>query len=135
MEKICTQLDKLWTQSGNSNILFTWISFLSDEIFSYLEIDPSKSIEIEEQFSLKESSQPRAVRLPCSANFLNKYNSDEEDAKFFKAYHQCDVCLSEKLGSECFRFPNCCHIYCNHCMKTYFETQIADGNVKRFKNL
>lgn len=132
LEKICSNLDNLWDQSGNSNILFTWISFLTDEIFNFLKIDTLKTIDIEEdEHNVKETGQSRAIKLPCSLNLLKKYDSDQEDTKFFKAYHQCDVCFLEKSGYQSFRFEPCHHIYCNECMKSYFATQIADGNVKR----
>lgn len=135
LDRVCSRLDQLWDQSENSNILFTWMSFLADDIFDFLGLDSSKPINVEEEKEeeldpLNKTSK-RGIKLPCSANLLKKYNNDQEEAKFLNAYHSCEVCFQEKPGFMCFQFVDCKHVYCNECMKTYFETQITDGNVKR----
>lgn len=135
LERVCKRLDSLWQQSANSSILFTWISFLNDELFEFLDLRCEKPIDIKEEspcLSSESSFARRGFKQSCSSDLLKKYNEDEEEAKYLNAYHACAVCFLEKLGSQSFKFFKCGHVYCNECMKAYFETQIADGNVKRF---
>lgn len=132
LDRLCSKLDELWTQNSFSSILFTWISFLGDELFDYLDLNPDQ-LEIEEETNVAENesnTKQRCFKLPCSANLLKKYDSDQEEARFFASYYSCAVCFEEKLGKDCFQFAKCEHTYCKECMRTYFETQIADGNVK-----
>ena len=42
----------------------------------------------------------------------------------------CKVCFTDKQGSECMKFNKCNHVFCNECMKGYFESQISSGNIK-----
>ena len=61
---------------------------------------------------------------------LDNYDKDQREARFLASYFTCDVCFAEKTGRECLQFKKCEHVFCNECMKTYFETQIASGNHK-----
>ena len=77
-----------------------------------------------------DSVDQRAIKQPCSSVLLKNYDKDQCELKFQNSYFDCNVCFNETLGKNCFKFNKCEHVFCNECMKTYFETQIADGNVK-----
>ena len=130
MSKLCKKLDELWLQNENTSILFTWISFLTDEIFDYLnlKIDDLK-INADEKKS-SENLDSRATKLLCSSRLVKDYDKDQSELKFQNGYFTCNVCFTDKPGKECMKFHKCEHVFCNECMKGYFETQIKDGNVK-----
>ncbi|XP_072040514.1 E3 ubiquitin-protein ligase RNF14-like isoform X2 [Amphiura filiformis] len=58
------------------------------------------------------------------------HDQAERQRAFNLAVYSCNVCFSEKQGSDCINFMGCDHVYCKECMKEYFKVQISDGNVK-----
>jgi E3 ubiquitin-protein ligase RNF14 len=128
---LCEKLDDLWTQSEQCSILFTWISFLADELFDHLKLDQNDIIlNTTESNAEVKKIDSRGIKQPCSSNLLEDYDNDQLENEFQTSYFECNVCFSKKLGKDCIRFHKCEHVFCNECIKTYFETQISDGNVK-----
>jgi len=74
---------------------------------------------------LKESptEEPELVKI------LKSYQEQAELAEFNKNYFECFICFSEKPGKQCLRFVQCQHVFCNECMKSYFEVQINEGQM------
>lgn len=128
LHKLCLKLDELWSTNENCSILFTWISFLAYELFEFLSLDKSDLCVDTSEHS--KSSDSRAVVQLCSPLLMENYNHDQLETKFLNSYFTCQVCFTEKCGKLCMRFHKCEHVFCNECMKGYFETLIADGNVK-----
>eukprot|EP00093_Oithona_nana_P001720 01720.XXX_1178_144_1 [CDS] Oithona nana genome sequencing. len=60
---------------------------------------------------------------------LKMHNEDQEAKIFQKSIFDCNVCLGEKTGRQCLRFTPCNHVFCNDCMKSYFEVQIKEGQM------
>jgi E3 ubiquitin-protein ligase RNF14 len=112
--------------------LFTWISFLTDELFDYLKLDIDNLVinPTNKSSNTDNEIDKRAIVQPCSSILLKNYDQDQIDFKFQTSYFDCNVCFVSKLGKECFKFNKCEHVFCNECMKGYFESQIKDGNVK-----
>ena len=131
IKKLCSKLDDLWLQNANTCVLFTWISFLNDEIFDYLKISNNELIIDDEPSPTSDTQdEPRAIKQPCSSILLKNYDKDECEIKFLNEYFTCNVCFNEMRGLDCMKFNKCEHVFCKECMKVYFKTQIADGNVK-----
>lgn len=76
----------------------------------------------------------RAVQDVESLSSLIQEILDFDQAQQIKCFNSklflCNICFSEKLGSECMYFLECRHVYCKACLKDYFEIQIRDGQVK-----
>ncbi len=75
------------------------------------------------------TSPCKAVKEICSMSILEDYDQNEHDFKFRQSHYMCNVCFVEKSGVVCFRYIPCHHVYCNDCMKEYFEVQINEGKV------
>ncbi|XP_054998615.1 E3 ubiquitin-protein ligase RNF14 isoform X2 [Sorex araneus] len=75
----------------------------------------------------------RAVQDVESLSSLIQEILDFDQAQQTKCFNSklflCNICFSEKLGSECMYFLECRHVYCKACLKDYFEIQIRDGQV------
>ncbi|XP_029925474.1 E3 ubiquitin-protein ligase RNF14 [Myripristis murdjan] len=90
----------------------------------------------EPQSSLSSSCQldPRAVLLVDPRTDILPQLLDFDEAQRQKVFDSkvfcCGICFTEKLGSSCFCFNKCQHVYCNACMTEYFQIQIRDGNVQ-----
>ncbi|KAF2367942.1 IBR domain [Trinorchestia longiramus] len=61
---------------------------------------------------------------------LRDYDQDTHYKEFCLKSFACKVCFMEKIGKICVEFWPCGHVYCKDCMKSYFEVQIKEGNVK-----
>ena len=46
-----------------------------------------------------------------------------------KSANHVQVCFTEKVGSNCLKFPDCGHVYCRDCMAQYITVQINNGQV------
>ncbi|XP_076045038.1 E3 ubiquitin-protein ligase RNF14-like [Oratosquilla oratoria] len=64
---------------------------------------------------------------------LKEYDSEMTRQVFASKMFECKVCFGDKLGSQCIQFWPCSHVYCKDCMKSYFEVQINEGNIKCLK--
>ncbi|KAJ7316366.1 hypothetical protein JRQ81_002528 [Phrynocephalus forsythii] len=85
----------------------------------------------------EEGLDGRAVQDVDSLSSLIREILDFDQAQKEKCFnsqmHPCNICLSEKLGSECMYFLDCRHVYCRACLKDYFELQIKEGQVHSLK--
>ncbi|XP_073507350.1 E3 ubiquitin-protein ligase RNF14-like [Phyllobates terribilis] len=147
---LCQHLDDLWEENRGCVVLFPWIQFLKEETLDYLNIKSPYEIEVSSN-GLQNWMQPpektpadgvllergsfdkRAIQDVQSVSALVKYIlvfSEAQEKKVFDSKpFLCDICFVEKLGSECTHFKDCQHVYCNSCLKDYFEVQINDGQV------
>ncbi|XP_044310192.1 E3 ubiquitin-protein ligase RNF14 isoform X2 [Varanus komodoensis] len=150
---LCKRLDNLWEENRGSVVLFAWMQFLKEETLAYLNISSPYEPKIREQgkehYRLDEEAacagesgataapeevlDTRAVQDIESLSSLIREILDFDQAQKEKCFnskmYMCNICFSEKLGSECMYFINCRHIYCKSCLKDYFEIQIKDGQV------
>ncbi len=128
---MCKKLDDIWTENLNSSIIFTWINFLTYDLFEYLDLN----CEILHIGDLKNDQtkidyDPRAIKESCSAQLCENYDKDQALLKFCNTYFDCNICFMSKTGKDCFRFNKCYHVFCVDCLRVYFQTQINDCNVR-----
>ncbi|XP_072002202.1 E3 ubiquitin-protein ligase RNF14-like isoform X1 [Engystomops pustulosus] len=147
LTRLCQHLDDLWKENRGSVVLFPWIQFLKEETLDYLNIRSPYEIEVpsnglqswtqspEKTFGAGEwpSLDKRAIQDVQSASALVRCILDFNEAQQKKTFDSkpflCNICFMEKLGSDCTHFKDCEHVYCNTCLKDYFEIQIKDGQV------
>lgn len=141
LNQLCAKLDELWQQNESLPILFTWITFLADDLFSFLQIpldgqSPAFPVDCQlkadaslESSDSTEADDKRAIKLACSRQILADYDKDQRKLEFDNSEFVCKVCFSDKKGSECIQFLKCEHVFCKECMKGYFESQIKSGDV------
>ncbi|CAH2277051.1 E3 ubiquitin- ligase RNF14 isoform X1 [Pelobates cultripes] len=149
--RLCQHLDELWKENAGCVVLFAWTQFLKEETLEYLSIQSPYEIEVcpnvsqnglppgeTDRCSNAESQEDgvcdkRAIQDAESVSALMKYilefNESQQKKCFDGKLYMCNICFSEKLGSECTNFKLCNHVYCNICLKDYFEIQIKDGQV------
>ncbi|XP_072256988.1 E3 ubiquitin-protein ligase RNF14 [Pyxicephalus adspersus] len=148
---LCQRLDDLWVENRGCVVLFAWMQFLKEETLEYLKIKSPFEIQLQNirthtlmQRDQEKSSygidspvegaiDRRAVQDVESVSVLIKhildFNENQQKKSFNSKPFLCNICFSEKLGSGCTYFKDCSHVYCNSCLKDYFEIQIRDGQV------
>ncbi|KAI5096950.1 E3 ubiquitin-protein ligase RNF14 isoform X1 [Silurus meridionalis] len=70
--------------------------------------------------------EPHADLLRQLLDFDEAQRQKVFDSRVFS----CGICFSEKLGSSCMLFKECQHVYCQICVREYFQIQIRDGKVQ-----
>ena len=82
----------------------------------------------------KRTCDPRAIQdiasVPHLIPAIIEHDQAERQKTFSVTFYTCNVCFSEKQGTDCINFMGCDHVYCKECMKEYFKVQIKEGNVK-----
>jgi len=63
------------------------------------------------------------------ATLLREFNNMKEEEEFSVSLNSCEICFTDKTGSQCLRFIVCAHVYCRECMATYFMEKITTGAV------
>ncbi|XP_040200547.1 E3 ubiquitin-protein ligase RNF14 isoform X1 [Rana temporaria] len=147
---LCQHLDDLWEENGGCVVLFAWMQFLKEETLEYLNIKSPYEIQLHNNgtHTLMKTHEKashcvatpeegavdrRAIQDVQSVSALTKhilnFNENQQKKCFDSKPFLCNICFSEKLGSECTYFKDCSHVYCNSCLRDYFEIQIRDGEV------
>ncbi|KAM9299333.1 E3 ubiquitin-protein ligase RNF14-like [Gastrophryne carolinensis] len=147
---LCQHLDDLWEENKGCVVLFAWMQFLKEKTLEYLNIKSPYQIQVCSTPSWSQTSENanlcdagaksaigeidrRAIQDVQSVSALIKYILDFNESQQKKCFDSkvflCNICFCEKLGSEGTYFKACSHVYCNSCLKDYFEIQIRDGQV------
>ncbi|XP_068129032.1 E3 ubiquitin-protein ligase RNF14-like [Hyperolius riggenbachi] len=149
---LCQRLDDLWEENKGCVVIFAWMQFLKEETAEYLDIKspyeihlgsnstqswmqtPQKEIICSAAETLEEGAvDRRAIQDVESVSALIRHILDFNEIQQKKCFDSkpflCNICFCEKLGSECTYFKECSHVYCNSCLRYYFEIQIKDGQV------
>ncbi|XP_043925212.1 E3 ubiquitin-protein ligase RNF14-like [Protopterus annectens] len=155
LTSLCTQLDEIWKENRDCVVLFSWMQFLREEALSFLNIGSSLVLEpsvmrcYHQPFTYEEANQtgfveaedtlgaiccdPRAIQeVESWTNILPEildFNQHQKQKWFNAKVYTCKICFLEKLGSDCMCLTKCEHVYCNTCLKEYFEIQIKEGTV------
>ncbi|XP_063303467.1 E3 ubiquitin-protein ligase RNF14-like [Pelobates fuscus] len=150
--RLCQHLDELWKENAGCVVLFAWTQFLKEETLEYLSIQSPYEIEVCPNVSQNGVHPPGETDLCSNAEsqkdgvydkrniqdvesvsalmkYILEFNESQQKKCFDGKLYMCNICFSEKLGSECTNFKLCNHVYCNICLKDYFEIQIKDGQV------
>ncbi|XP_029527653.1 E3 ubiquitin-protein ligase RNF14-like [Oncorhynchus nerka] len=158
MTSLCKRLDELWGENQGCVVLYTWIQFLKEEAFAFLDVkSPLEVVKagkalvdskgskaavkragtiIGEEDKLESLLEldPRAVLVVDPRTHILPQLLDFDEAQRQKVFDGkafcCSICFMEKLGSSCLCFKECQHVYCKACMTEYFGIQIRDGNVQ-----
>ncbi|XP_018421123.1 PREDICTED: E3 ubiquitin-protein ligase RNF14 [Nanorana parkeri] len=149
---LCQRLDDLWEENRGCVVLFAWMQFLKEETLESLNIKSPYEIKFHSNgtHTLMQTHEKashciatatpeegavdrRAIQDVQSVSALIKhilnFNESQQKKCFDSKPFLCNICFSEKLGSECTYFKDCSHVYCNSCLSDYFEIQIKDGQV------
>ncbi|KAG8439211.1 hypothetical protein GDO86_005437 [Hymenochirus boettgeri] len=149
LSQLCQHLDDLCEELKGCVVLFAWMQFLKEETLEYLNINSPYELQVDgigtqimKNLSGKSANcstagmavlDQRAIQDIDTASALIRcilnFNEVQEKKCFDSKLYMCNICFSEKLGSECTYFKDCQHVYCNSCLKDYFIIQINDGQV------
>lgn len=103
IEMLKERLYHLWEENYRCVVLFTWIDFLQNEGFGFLNLE-----------------FPLAVSETALEQLL-KVSRKLKDKSFRAKSHYCDVCSQIKKGVNLVKFETCGHLVCRECGHSHIE--------------
>ncbi|XP_043584650.1 E3 ubiquitin-protein ligase RNF14-like isoform X2 [Bombus pyrosoma] len=110
LTKLCKKLDKLWEESKEQEILFTWVAFLHDETLEFLDIQDNLNMspaytrykETLEKAHIIHKSKIDNIDKECTIedakNTIKKTVNDKQLSKFVRKYHDKRAVLDCPIG-------------------------------------
>ena len=161
LDQICEKLQSIW-QESKMEILFSWYSFLQDELLQFLNYSSELTINCHSRFNffksmikmtseeMEEGQRLEKVYKPQTSRGLGRhdrravnsgperkvtlemYNDFKRREQFNKTWFACNICFGNVLGEDCVIF-SCDHKSCKKCITEYFTGLIKEGNVHLLK--
>ena len=92
--------------------------------------DGMKQAEVEEVKREGGRRRRRSMRAATRlSTLLREFNNMKVEEEFSVTLFTCEVCFSDRIGSQCLKFVGCDHVYCRDCMSAYFTEKISSGAV------
>lgn len=126
--KVCKQLDDIWSDSEGQVVLYRWISYLQNDLLNTLNIRDSIKFVLTKG-KLNESAVNFNLPIERVLDYVLNYNAEAIEAEFENSLHDCAICFDCMSGKHAFRFIPCEHAFCNNCVTNYFSVLIDEGNV------
>ncbi|XP_039270841.2 E3 ubiquitin-protein ligase RNF14-like [Styela clava] len=136
LSNVCGKLDEIWEEQQGQEILYTWFQFLQEDLLNFLGlaeeilINQEKMNEKRKMKELDHRVMQDVGRFSDILPFVLEYDEMQMKKAFDNTIFDCNVCFSEKYGKNCIQFKDCGHVYCVDCIKSYFDLQIKEGNMK-----
>ena len=140
LQELQERLMKLWTETPNLPVVFTWADWLQNYAYEYLHSDS--------HLVLKESSPCRVMPQAAQGDAMNNTQSDfflvkletalltifEYDLGMKKqalrqGKHFCEICFDEREGADFHYLDECGHFFCTDCLKAHCELHVDGGTV------
>mmetsp|Transcript_43124 Transcript_43124/g.88249 ORF Transcript_43124/g.88249 Transcript_43124/m.88249 type:complete len:727 (-) Transcript_43124:46-2226(-) len=112
LTRINRALVKLAEESAGMPLIFSWYSFLSDELLELLNMKDRIVIQ---------ASQSRAKTL---IDFSNQM----ADKSYKEGWHLCELCFDDKQGSQ-FHTLSCSHSFCTQCLSSMAAVHVTEGSL------
>lgn len=118
LERLKTEIDRLWEEFGGGQIVFTAIDHVQQAA--------------EHGFDLVRPDNNGGTWLNLSAGLkphITDFNAITKKQQFEQGTYECGICLEPKKGTQCHRLRSCTHVFCLHCLKSYYSSMITEGHI------
>lgn len=133
---LASKLDSIWTEQEGQEVLYTWSQFLKEDTLDFLQLNDEitlNQVDFMESHKIEDLDK-RVVqeieRFSEILPFVQEFDVSKQREVFDKTPFPCDICFTEKYGKNCIKFKDCEHVYCDNCLKSYFDIHIKDGNIR-----
>jgi E3 ubiquitin-protein ligase RNF14 len=122
LQKLETDGKLLWEEYGDMPMLFAYVSQLQEAA--------------ETAFGLADNPDEGPLKLPSPLKTaLLDLNNQIKRETFEKETFDCGVCLEPKKGAVCYRLERCGHVFCQGCLRDFYNNCIKEGDVDNVKCL
>lgn len=141
LQKLGEKLMQLWTETPNLPIVFTWVDWLQNYTWEYLQLHSrlvlKESCELmlwpnaDENSANSQGREESDFDTQLAAALLNIFEHDLEMQRqvFQQGIHECEICFDERYGSEFHYFDECGHFFCHECLRAHCELHVGSGTV------
>jgi len=91
--------------------------------------EPMKPSNTEDKTDENEMNSGSVTSEEKVLTLLMEFNNMKMEEEFAVSLNSCQICFTDKVGSQCLRFIGCEHVYCRDCMTNYFTEKITTGAV------
>ncbi|XP_061175759.1 E3 ubiquitin-protein ligase RNF14-like [Saccostrea echinata] len=128
MTSLCHMLDRLWEESMSMPVLFTWITWLQENVTEYLGL--RDKVLLQDDF---EDGDNRVIsdhmQIEEAVTNIMRYDQHRDEEEFQQNEQECGICFDQQTGTGFLRLWPCKHHFCQDCVNEHCRTHIKDGNV------
>ena len=111
----------MWNDYGQCQVLFAYIDYLQQAA--------------ERGFDLDQTADGCLVLSTSLQEDLTTFDAETKQANFNAGTYGCSICLEPKKGSSCYQLQKCGHVFCQHCLRDFYDNAISEGDVAGIKCL
>ncbi|XP_062589705.1 E3 ubiquitin-protein ligase RNF14-like [Saccostrea cucullata] len=128
MTSLCEMMDRLWEESMSMPILFTWITWLQENVTEHLGL--RDKVLLQDDF---EDGDTRVIsdymQIEEAVTSIMRYDQHRDEEEFQQNEQECGICFDQQTGTSFLRLKPCKHHFCQTCVNEHCRTHIKDGNV------
>ncbi|CAK7223859.1 hypothetical protein SCUCBS95973_005321 [Sporothrix curviconia] len=106
---------RLWEEMGHDQVVFTYVDHIQQAADDRV-------------FGLVNKNGYLAVGTEHKVSILN-YDVAAKQTAFDKETFGCGICLDSKKGAACHRMQECGHVFCRQCLRDFYCSAIAEGDL------
>ena len=142
LQELKERLLKLWTETPNLPIVFTWADWLQNYAYEYLglgshlvlkesESETITHLQADEAINSQSFSQSKGfnTKLEIAVLTIFEYDLEMQRQTFRQSTHLCEICFDERDGTEFHYLDECRHFFCTECLKAHCQLHVDGGTV------
>lgn len=116
IEQLLQECLSIWESHRPDIVIFTILDYLTGQSY--------------ELFGVYDASAIDATSETQYLEFVEQ-NAEAMAKRFSEKTFACQICCDDKMGDKCSQFDSCGHVFCDSCLRDYFEKSIDSGDVEK----
>ncbi|XP_048761210.2 E3 ubiquitin-protein ligase RNF14-like isoform X2 [Ostrea edulis] len=133
MTSLCQMMDRLWEESMYMPVLFTWITWLQENLMDHLGLRDRILLQTDDVEDSDNRVLSECMQIEEAVTSILRYDHHRDEDEFTQREQECNICFTQQTGRTFIRIQPCKHHFCRDCVDEYCRTHIKDGNVLNLK--
>mmetsp|Transcript_80244 Transcript_80244/g.227229 ORF Transcript_80244/g.227229 Transcript_80244/m.227229 type:complete len:680 (-) Transcript_80244:79-2118(-) len=130
--RLCAEMDRLAEEMPGQPIVFVWAEMLRAETGEILGIKDAVTLAVSADTpdirAVAECVDPRAAIME-----IMLHDQRTELGVWRQQSHRCDVCFSEKPGTDFVQLGGCGHAFCKECIGEMARLFVGEGTIAELR--